>query len=371
MSVQKLANGRFRARVKSAGIEVATRVFDLKRDAEAWESMQRRALDLGDFVDPRAGKETLESAWNRWQHSRQNAVSGKTLAADKSVWAHVPAQLRNRPVSAITPAQFDNLWANLLGPLSRGSVVRYRSVMGTFFAWATRQKLLTRNPALESAVPKGTGTKDAHEVYPFTIDQLRALHNAAVATAGSDTGDIVLVLGLAGLRWGELAALRVRDVQRVPIPAVRVSRSKSDGQELRRKTKSGKARTVPLVAEAWTIIEPLLAGREPEALLFPSKVGSFRDLANWKRDVHWRALSMGRRVHDLRHTAATFWLGQGIDLKTVQTWLGHSTATLTADTYAHFMGAGADQAAVQRLNAVLEYQPITIVDTSGGITGAG
>ena len=64
-------------------------------------------------------------------------------------------------------------------------------------------------------------------------------------------------------------------------------------------------------------------------------------------------MSGGRRVHDLRHTAATLWLQNGVDLKTAQAWLGHSTAKLTADTYAHYLGSDADTAAVERMNAVL------------------
>ncbi len=58
-------------------------------------------------------------------------------------------------------------------------------------------------------------------------------------------------------------------------------------------------------------------------------------------------------MHDLRHTAAPAWLRSEIDAKTVQTWLGHSTMTLTTDTYAHWMGSDADGAAVARFDAVL------------------
>jgi len=75
--------------------------------------------------------------------------------------------------------------------------------------------------------------------------------------------------------------------------------------------------------------------------------------SNWKRTVRWSELGRGRRVHDLRHSAATLWLGAGIDVKTVQTWLGHASMTLTVDTYAHWMGSDADVAAVGRINGIL------------------
>jgi integrase len=58
-------------------------------------------------------------------------------------------------------------------------------------------------------------------------------------------------------------------------------------------------------------------------------------------------------VHDLRHSAATLWLGLGVDLKTCQAWLGHSSAKLTADLYAHWLGSDANAAAVARLDAAL------------------
>jgi integrase len=41
------------------------------------------------------------------------------------------------------------------------------------------------------------------------------------------------------------------------------------------------------------------------------------------------------RVHDLRHTAASLMVASGAGVKLVQTQLGHRTATLTLDRYAH------------------------------------
>ena len=41
------------------------------------------------------------------------------------------------------------------------------------------------------------------------------------------------------------------------------------------------------------------------------------------------------RFHDLRHSFAGFLLANGMSMKEVQDWLGHSTFKITADTYAH------------------------------------
>ena len=44
------------------------------------------------------------------------------------------------------------------------------------------------------------------------------------------------------------------------------------------------------------------------------------------------------------------WLLAGIDAKTVQAWLGHASAAMTLDVYAHYVGGDADRAALARLS---------------------
>ena len=41
------------------------------------------------------------------------------------------------------------------------------------------------------------------------------------------------------------------------------------------------------------------------------------------------------RYHDLRHSCASLLLANGISLKQIQEWLGHSDFSITANTYAH------------------------------------
>lgn len=41
------------------------------------------------------------------------------------------------------------------------------------------------------------------------------------------------------------------------------------------------------------------------------------------------------RFHDLRHSCATLMLNNNEEMKKIQAWLGHSSITITADTYAH------------------------------------
>lgn len=66
--------------------------------------------------------------------------------------------------------------------------------------------------------------------------------------------------------------------------------------------------------------------------------------------VSWPTVSKGRRIHDLRHTAACLWLSKGVDpVTTVQAWLGQASIA-TTNIYLHHLRTTADRAGLARLN---------------------
>ena len=58
------------------------------------------------------------------------------------------------------------------------------------------------------------------------------------------------------------------------------------------------------------------------------------------------------RFHDLRHSAATLLLGEGVHPKVVQELLGHSNISMTMDVYSH-VPPSMQEDAISRLNMVL------------------
>jgi hypothetical protein len=77
---------RYRARVKFHGHEVATRVFDRRGDAIAWEQDQRRRLRLGEWTDPRRGRVPLSVVAADWLNSR-GLVKRRTRESEASFLA--------------------------------------------------------------------------------------------------------------------------------------------------------------------------------------------------------------------------------------------------------------------------------------------
>jgi integrase len=107
---------------------------------------------------------------------------------------------------------------------------------------------------------------------------------------------------------------------------------------------------VPLVVDLVPIVDRWSAGKAPGAWLFDAPEGGPLRESNWKRSVGWRAATAaagltGFLVHDLRHTAASMWLGAGADPKVVQRVPGHATASMTMDLYGHLVDGNLWQAA--------------------------
>lgn len=160
---------------------------------------------------------------------------------------------------------------------------------------------------------------------------------------------LVTFLGGTGLRWGELAALTVGDID-VENCAVRVTKAEKQdpdnpGKTIVGPTKTKKSRrTVSLPAEVLEAVKPLLVDRGlKERLFLPPNGGPLRH-RTFYRDI-WLKKSCANsgirepypRLHDLRHSHVAWLLAAGVPggLATIQARLGHEKITTTIDTYGH------------------------------------
>ncbi len=95
---------------------------------------------------------------------------------------------------------------------------------------------------------------------------------------------------------------------------------------------------------------------EDSRLVFTTPLGTPIDPRNATRAFHTLLAAANLpavRFHDLRHTAATLLLAQGVDPRTIMETLGHSQVSLTLNTYSHVLPAlQADAAA--KLDAILK-----------------
>lgn len=162
----------------------------------------------------------------------------------------------------------------------------------------------------------------------------------------------------AGLRLGELLAL---DVSAVDLDGgwVHVRRSWDPGAKQFVPTKSRKPRKVPIIDRlAALLVDHLVSLEHPsEGLLFPSAERPEwpTDPAILRRRTHqrWDQAGLSRLgFHEARHTFASIGIAAGLNAKTLSTYLGHATITITLDRYGHLM-PGSEVEARAMLDAYL------------------
>lgn len=342
---RKTPSGSWRGVAKNGRQTLATKTFKLKREALDWAERMETAAEGG--LDVKAGKARIGKLLPEWLEVRDATVSKTTATTDKVASELIPATLRARSISSVTTYDVEK-WLVALRQthhLSDGSITRYRASLSSFFAWAMKDGRIDTNPVTKAQTP--TAQDEVTDMHPLSESELERV-TAKVAGISPHYARIVYVLGWIGVRWGEARSLRVSDVTLDP-PSIRISRSETETYKVKT-TKGRKARRVPMPDHVADVVRVLMAGKQPEDRLLTGVSGGKLWRHRMVETIDWPKVSGGRRIHDLRHTAACIWLSRGVDLATVSAWLGHASVS-TTNRYLHHLGTMADHAGVGLLNA--------------------
>ncbi|PFG29293.1 site-specific recombinase XerD [Paramicrobacterium agarici] len=328
---------------------VADRTFTTKRAAEAWERQQKEALGGGSFVSPRQSRTPVSAVATAFLAARSGQVAPHTFRTDRDNLAALPPKFAARPVGSVTEADILALLTALLGTRAHSTVSRIRTTLSALWTWAVRERWTTTNPVRGVRMPPGA--VQTHDGAPLTDSTLTAIISSQ--RERSPHGALITEwLSLTGLRWSELRALRVGDLQDLPFPAARVLRAQSDGYSEKAPKSVRGRRSVPLVARAHDIAREWAAGKGLTDYLATSATGRQLRGTYFRRAVAWTTTAPGHTIHDLRHYAASTWLRQGIPINQVATWLGDDPRTVLK-VYAHVLGEAQDLEALRRLNSPL------------------
>jgi integrase len=177
---------------------------------------------------------------------------------------------------------------------------------------------------------------------------------------------LVLTLVGTGMRWGEATALTVADLDLdSAMPVVRIHQAWKKGEKGvylgSPKTRRGR-RTVSLPSQVVDALRAIVIGKAPAELVFTSVQGKriqgqhFRE-REWHPAVLRAGIGKAPRVHDLRHTHATWMIARGMNLTTLQRRLGHEKITTTSDTYGHLLPEAQTMAAASASLALAGWLP--------------
>jgi integrase len=339
---------RFRVRYRLGGVETSE-TFRRAEDAEMFRDM------LGDSKDDRVGQALA------WLSARQQVVAEATLPF--STWfEHYVDQLTG--VSPRTRGDYRSMKRRYLTSLDRlplplitrthvtGIVNRMDSegrspktikstinMLSTCLGLAIDEGHIATNPCKRVRLP--TQQIGGVEARFLTHKEFAAL----VAATPLHYKPLVVFLFGTGLRWSEATALQARHVD-IANGTVRVEQAwkRVPGESFRLgppKTAKSK-RTVNAATMALAAVQPLL--RKPNDFVFTTASGGVVRHANfftnvWQPACERAGLEPPPRIHDGRHSHASWLLSDGQSLEAVQDQLGHESILTTRKVYGHLLPA--------------------------------
>jgi len=315
----------------------------------------RRQIDQGLLLKDDGVK--VAELFERWFNDvMRHQIAPSTLSNYQTVARmHILPRLGKKKLIDLTVSDVDRLLSTKTDDgLSASTVRRIRAVLAQCLDQAIRWELLARNVATLSRAPKSVRTEGrtlSPEQARHLLENLKGHRNEALYALMLSTG----------LRRGEALGLMWKDLDRVN-GVLRVTRQlKREGSRLvTADTKTAKSRrAVNLAAPMLTALLEhegrqrvasvrLGASWMETGYIFTSSVGTPFDPRNLYREFQGicRRAGLGDwHPHELRHSAASLMLAQGIQIQVVSQVLGHSSIRMTADVYGHLMDPDRKQAA--------------------------
>lgn len=273
-------------------------------------------------------------------------------------------------------------------PLKPGTVHKQHMILKGILRAAVRRKLRSTNPCDETELPETNTGAEEDEMVFLTREEFHVLNEFLAP----DVRDMVIIAVNTGLRFGELTALQVRDVRNLlePKPYIRVRRAwkrqADNSWELGPPKSRRSRRNVSVNRAIALILVRLIANKKPTDYLFLTPRGKvWRH--NYFYDARWRPavyrairceahraeddikrvhsggvrnkhlvpcgcpgqLEQVPRIHDMRHTHASWLIADGAGLTAVQRRLGHQNIQ-TTERYSHLLPE-VDDALVAALEA--------------------
>ncbi len=330
---------RYDVRLRDPSGRPLTKTFRRMADARDYEATSLLAVNGGTWVDPRANRRTFGDVASEWLNSNP-AKRDSSYARDESVLRnHLPASLATKPLRSLTSRDLQLLVIEWVSEGAAPNTVRRQyATLRAVLAYGVDIGVIATLPRGRVKLPKKAKVK---RVLP-TPTELAVL----VDELGAVYGPMALTAALVGARWGELAGLRVGDLDLLGRKiTIRIQRTRGrKGEMVEREPKSDAGtRTLAIPEALVTLLATMLKRRgltaaDPDAYVFPAPEGGGLDYKNFRPRV-WlparqRAGLDGLNFHDLRRLNATHLVAAGVDIKTAQVRLGHSDVRLTLETYA-------------------------------------
>ena len=258
---------------------------------------------------------------------------------------------RNLTLRELEARHLQMFYSEMLRKVKPNTVIHYHAIIHSALKYAVKTDMLVQNVADKVDRPK----KNSFQPVFLSAEEMQKMFESL---RGTKLELPVLVAAFYGFRRGEVLGLKwdAIDFERGTISVIRtVTTITLDGKQTEIEQQSAKTksslRTLPLIGsfreyflqvkEAQELNKQVCGNcynHEYDGFVFVDEL-SERMRANYLTSAFPKFLeSHGlrrMRFHDLRHSCASLLLANGVPLKHIQEWLGHSDFTTTANIYAH------------------------------------
>lgn len=336
------------------------RGFKTKRDANLFLASVEVDKATGSYIDPSLANVTVADLGPSWLERKKSLKASSYRPLEIAWRIHVEPAWGKHPITNILFTDVQ-AWVTRMSvgdakakpavkAKSATTVIRAYGVLAAILDDAVKDRRLPGNPARGVDLPRKS--KKPHVF--LSHEQIRDLADSSKYPA------LVRVLAYCGLRWGEATGLRVQDVDMIRRRLnIRQNAVDVGGRIVVGTPKNHEIRSVPFPEFLAPALGELCKDRHRDDLVFPGPTGSYLRYTDMReKKKSWFASAVTKagvpRVtpHDLRHTAASFAVSAGANVKAVQRMLGHSSAAMTLDVYAELFDDDLDGVAVALNNVV-------------------
>ena len=319
------ANGKKRYISGKTKAEVRQKLRKLLADRDAGIAYDSEKLTVGGYLD-------------RWLDAVKGSVRERTWQRhEQVVRLHLKPTIGGVKLDRLNALQVQSVYRQKLNHgLSPRSVEIIHTTIHKALKQAVRWALIPRNVAEAVTPPR----PPKREMTPLTREQVKALLEAS----RTDKLHAFWVLACTtGMRNGEIIGVQWRDID-LEAGTLRVQRTVFNGKVSAPKTASGR-RTIRLSKLAIRALKQHRVDAAKQRIagwVFCSTAGTPINVHNlhnrsWKPLLKSAGLPAHTRMHDLRHSAASLLLGQGVPVKVVSEMLGHADVSTTLSIYAHVL----------------------------------
>lgn len=364
-SIEKRGDNRYRVKFRVDGKQRSL-TFGSEKGAKDWKkqldalgAVAALALFNQEEVNPLTVGEYLEK-----HIATLTGVTEGTRKGYRALVANHMGDIVEKPIVLLDRQEVAD-WVNDLTKteyrgkrLSGKTIANVHGLLSSALNTAITDKIISDNPCRGMRLPRTDN--ESTEMIALTTDEFDRLY----ALIPAHYQPFILTLVGTGIRFGEATALTVADVN-LEKRSIRIKRAwKKTGYSQRElgtsKTKRSK-REVGAPPEVFEALAPLIEGRGGKEFLFLNLKGkpisgafgektwtkAVREFAGDTVEIDhdkdgrkvYKVTKLGEglhpRIHDLRHTFASWAIQDNVPMTVIQRQLGHESIKTTSDRYGH------------------------------------